>query len=422
MTTYPNSYYAASANPPPPRASLARRVRAEIAVVGCGYTGLSAALNLAESGKTVVALEAERVGFAASGRNGGQVHSGFNVGQEELEAKLGRNRALRLWQLSERAKSQVRDRMRRHAIECELRDGILLAAHDAAAARDLHDRVRYLNASYAYADARYLAREEINVRIGTSIYRGGLHDRGGGHLNPLAFALGLARAAEAAGATIFESSRALRMIEQGEAVTVQAAAGEVVADKVVLACDAMMPAIAAPFSSYLANIESYLVATAPVPPELGVLPFGDAVADTRRALDYYQLMPDRRLIFAGGETTLRRAHDIAAMVRPRMLRVFPQLAKIPIEYAWSGTVAITRTRLPHFGRLGKNVVFGYGYSGQGVALAVLGGKALAEASSGASEDFELLASIPPKAYPFGLKLRQPLAAAMVLALKLGDLM
>src|SRR5258707_5389489 len=226
MTTYPNSYYAASANPPPPRASLARRVRAEIAVVGCGYTGLSAALNLAECGKTVVALEAERVGFAASGRNGGQVHSGFNVGQEELEAKLGRNRALRLWQLSERAKRQVRDRVRRHAIECEPRDGILLAAHDAAAARDLHDRVRYLNASYAYADARYLAREEINVRIGTSIYRGGLHDRGG-HLHPLAFALGLARAAEAAGASIFESSRALRMIEQGEAVTVQAAADEV---------------------------------------------------------------------------------------------------------------------------------------------------------------------------------------------------
>jgi gamma-glutamylputrescine oxidase len=183
-----------------------------------------------------------------------------------------------------------------------------------------------------------------------------------------------------------------------------------------------MPEFAAPFSPYLANIESYLVATAPLQVELGVLPHGDAVADTRRALDYYQLMPDRRLVFAGGETTLRRRSDIAALVRPRMLLVFPQLSGIPIDYAWSGTVAITRTRLPHFGRLGERVVFGYGYSGQGVALAVLGGKALAEAALGTSEDFELLASIPPKAYPFGHTLRQPLAAAMVLALKLEDLL
>jgi gamma-glutamylputrescine oxidase len=396
-------------------------MRVDVAVVGCGYTGLSAALHLAESGRRVVALEAERVGYGASGRNGGQIHSGFNVEQEKLEASFGRDRAIGLWSLAERAKSLVRARVRLHAIASEFRDGIFLAAHDEQAARKLEQRIRHLEARYAYVDARYLGREETTSRLGTRIYRGGLYDRGGGHLNPLALARGLAGAAEAAGATIFESSHVLSL-EEGQTVTLRTRGGEVVADKVVLACDAMMPAFGSPFLSTLANIESYLVATAPLPPGIGVLPHGDAVADTRRALDYYQLTPDQRLVFAGGETTLTPARDIAAVVRPRMLRVFPQLAAVPIEHAWRGTVALTWTRLPHFGRWGKNVVFGYGYSGQGVALALLGGKALAEASFSKSEDFELFASIPPKAYPFGLALRQPLAAAMVLALKVGDLL
>src|SRR5262249_16474974 len=185
--------------------------------------------------------------------------------------------------------------------------------------------------------------------------------------------------------------------------------------------DAFMPALAPSLSPYLANIESYLVATPPLPQSLCVLPHHDAVADTRRALDYYQLTPERRLIFAGGETTLGKKAAIPALVRRRMLRVFPELSEMPIDYSWSGTVAITRTRLPHFGRLGPRAVFGYGYSGQGVALSMIGGAALAEASFGTSEDFDVLASIPPKPYPFGPGLRQPLAAAMVLGLKLTDL-
>jgi gamma-glutamylputrescine oxidase len=421
MTTYPDSYYAASLPLPSQRAAVAQHVRVDVAVVGCGYTGLSAALHLAESGRRVVALDAERVGYAASGRNGGQVHSGFNVEQEKLESSFGHDRAMRLWSLAERAKALVRERVQRHEIACAFRDGIFLAAHDGQAALELEKRVQHLETRYGYGDARCLSREETNSRLGTSIYYGGLYDRGGGRLNPLALALGLARAAEAAGATIFESSRVLSL-QESETVTLRTTDGEVVADKAILACDAMMPVFGPPFSSTLANIESYLVATAPLAPHIDVLPRGDAVADTRRALDYYQLMPDRRLVFAGGETTLKPAYDIAGKVLLRMLRVFPQLAHVQIDHAWSGTVAITRTRLPHFGRLGKNVVFGYGYSGQGVALAVLGGRALAEASFGTSEDFELLASVPPKAYPFGLALRQPLAAAMVLALKIADLL
>ena len=213
MTSYADTYYAASLAPPTSRPSLDGRGRAEIAVVGCGYTGLSAALHLAEMGKHVVALEAERVGFAASGRNGGQVHSGFNVEQRKLEAQYGRDRAVRLWRLAEQAKALVRDRVQGHAIACDLRDGIMLAAHDEEAARDLHERARHLGTSYGYEDIRYLTREEINGRIGTKVYRGGIYDRGGARLQPLAFALGLAKAAEAAGARILESSRVLRVVE-----------------------------------------------------------------------------------------------------------------------------------------------------------------------------------------------------------------
>ena len=416
---YPASFYAARAGIPSPRPPLRGKVRADVAIVGGGFTGIAAALHLAECGRHAIVVEAARIGFEASGRNGGQIHSGFNVEQGELEQEFGKPRAHGLWTVAERAKALVRAHIRDRSIACSLHGGILVAAHDRAAADDLAAKVRHLNAQYDYDAARFLSSEETAARIGSRIYHGALEDRGGGHLDPLALVLGLAQAAEEAGAVIYEGTRALAVEPRNGGVAATCTNGEIRAQTAILACDAFMPAIAPALAPYLANIESYVVATAPVN-EAAILPRNDAVADTRRALDYYRMSDERQLVFAGGETTLAKARDIDALVRPRLERVFPQLRQIAITHRWSGTVGITRRRLPHFGRLAPNILFGYGYSGQGVALGTYGGKILADAVMGHDEEFALLASIPPKPFPFSRGLRQPMAAAMVLGLKLSD--
>jgi gamma-glutamylputrescine oxidase len=191
---------------------------------------------------------------------------------------------------------------------------------------------------------------------------------------------------------------------------------------VILACDAYSPSIAPALAPFIAHIESFVTATGPLPAELAadVIPSGVAVADTRHVLDYYRKSADGRLLFAGREAYFRAPSDIAALVRPRMLHVFPRLRSVPTEYAWSGTVGITVTRMPHFGRLSERVLFGHGYSGQGVALATLGGQLLAEAALGKPERFEVLARVPPRAFPGGRLLRKPLVAAALLAFKIAD--
>jgi gamma-glutamylputrescine oxidase len=416
---YPESYYAAKLPSHQERPQLIGRRSTEVAIIGAGFTGISAALHLAERGASTIVVEAARVGYQASGRNGGQIHSGYNIEQGDLEREFGRERAHALWDIAEAAKRLVRERIRRHAIACSLHDGILIAAHDRAAARDLLQKVRHLNEHYGYASARFLGAAGTEARIGSRIYHGALADSGGGHLDPLAFVLGLAAAAESSGATIHEETRAIRVTPRGDGVLIECEMGEIAAQKAILACDAFMPEIAPALSRYLANIESYAIALGLVDaPE--ILPRNEAVADTRRALDYYKMTDDRRLIFAGGETTLSKTRHVARIVRPRLDRVFFQLAHLPITQGWSGTVAITRRRLPHFGRLAPNILFGYGYSGQGVALGTYGGKVLADAAMGDESEFAVLASIPPKPYPFGRTLRQPLTAAMVLGLKIAD--
>ncbi len=418
MMLYPDFYCAATAP-----AALSTTMRAEVMVIGGGYTGLSAALHLAENGADVVLLEAERFGFAASGRNGGQIHSGFSPGQSALENRLGAAKARALWDFAQRAKALLHARIAQHGIDCDLRKGVLIAAHSRRAARALQAQAEFLRDRCAYAHARFLSREETNTRIGTRAYWGGLYDAGGGHLHPLRLALGLARAARQAGVSLFENSRVVALEDHVDGVVARTAAGEVRAAHAILACDAFAPALAPSLAPFLVRVESYLVATAPLPGALRptVLAGGEAVCDTRSAMDYYRLSADDRLLFAGGETLLRPAANIEALVRPRMLRIFPQLAHIPVTHSWRGTVAITRTRMPHFGRLTPRIAFGHGYSGQGVALAIAGGKVLAEAARGESEGFALLSGMPAIPFPGGKLLRQPLAAAALGVRKLADM-
>lgn len=425
MTTpYPKSYYAEAAAGAAPRPALAGAVRADVVVIGGGFTGLSATLHLAEAGARVILLEAARLGFAASGRNGGQIHGGYRKHQAELEHWLGMGRARALWALAEEAKALIHARVGKHKIFCALTDGVMLAAHSRRAARELNADTDNLNKQYGYSQARTLGADEANTLIGANIYYGGRFDAGGGHLQPLEYALGLARAAEEAGATLYEDSRVLSLDANNNGIAAKLASGAVTADHAILACDAFTPTLAPELAPYLATVDSHIVATEPLPEQLRktILKNNAAVADTRHVVDYYRLSADHRLLFAGGEYLWGTPENVAAFVRPHMLRVFPQLRGLSIAYAWGGTVGITRTRMPHFGRLRQRTLFGYGYSGHGVALATLGGKVLAEAALGKSERFDLLASVPAKRFPGGQALRKPLVAAALLGLKLKDML
>lgn len=425
IAPYPDSYYAATATAPP-RAALAGDAKADVVIIGGGFTGLSAALTLAEAGANAMLLEAERIGFAASGRNGGQIHSGFRVEQEKLTQWFGEERARRLWQLAEDAKTLVRQRANTHAIDCALTDGLLIAAHSRRAARGLLHEAEHLNRHYGADTVRYLGQDQANARTGSGIYRGALADLGGGHLHPLNYALGIARAAEKAGAKLYEGSRVISLTRGETSVTARTAGGSITADLAILACDAFSDALLPQLARYLAPVESYIVATAPLSAEQRrtVLPQNDAVADTRFILDYYRLSAEGRMLFSGGETFFSPARDIAGLVRPRMEFVFPQLKGIAIDHAWRGTVGITATRLPHFGRATRSengrVLFGYGYSGQGVALANMGGKVLADACLGRPEGFDLLAGIPPTPFPGPSWLRRPLVSATLMAMTVRD--
>ena len=422
MSSPPQGYYAASAAPPPPRPSLQHSLTACVCVIGGGFTGLSAALHLAEKGVVTALLEAETVGFAASGRNGGQIHTGLRKDQAELERWLGPIHAHDLWTLTEEAKALVRDLVQRHAIACDLKSGLVIAAHNARAARALADDTAHLARTYGYFAARMLDAGETRDALGTALYPASRFDLGGGHLHPLRFARGLAAAGERAGVSIWEQSPALGFDDESGQIVVSTPHGKIIADHVILATDAFSGRLVPALAPFIGHVESFMTATAPLPDDLAaaVLPSDAAVADTRHVLDYYRKSADNRLLFAGRESYFRPPRDIASLVRPRMLHVYPALARVPTEYAWSGTVGITRTRMPHFGRLGERAFFAHGYSGQGVALACLGGKLLAEAALGQPERFGVFARVPAMRFPGGEFLRKPLVAAALLAFKVMD--
>lgn len=418
----PQGYYSISAGVSSPRLPLSGHRVVDVCVVGAGYSGLSAALHLAQAGARVLVTEAESVGFGASGRNGGQIHSGWRKDQRELERWLGPAHARDLWDLAQEAKALVQTLVTRHAIDCELKPGLLLAAHNLRAVRALTQDAEHVSGTYGYADFRMMSEEECRDETGSRIYRAGRADAGGGHLHPLLYARGLARAVERAGAEICERSAVLGIEYGNKGVELTCANGRVAAGRAILATDAAVGELVPDLERYVGHVESFVTATAPLPPDVDrrILPHDVAVADTRHVLDYYRKSADHRLLFAGREAYFARPSDIAALVRPRLRRVFPQLRELPIEYAWSGTVGITVTRMPHFGRIADRLLFGYGYSGQGVALATLGGSLLAEAALGREERFDVLARVPPRPFPGGRALRRPLLGTALFAYKLAD--
>lgn len=404
---YPPSWYAASARPLDAFPALAGAVEADVCVVGGGYTGLSAALHLAEAGFDVVLVEAQRVGWGASGRNGGQVGSGQRRDQGWLEAQFGRERARALWHMAEEAKALVRGLVARHNIECDIHDGILHAAHKAAYVPEYHAEAEKLARDYDYELVEPLDRAGLAAVLGSPGYFGGAYDRGGAHLQPLAYALGLARAAVAAGVRVFERSRAVG-VEEGE---VRTEAGRVGARFVVLGTNGYVGGLVPVIAARVMPINNFIVATEPLGEEraAGLIRNGAAVADSRFVVNYFRLSSDGRLLFGGGESYgWRFPADIAGVVRGRMEAVFPQLKGVGIDYAWGGTLAITVNRMPAFQRVAPTVLSVAGYSGHGVALATLAGKLMAEAVAGTAGRFDVLAALPQPNFPGGSRLRWPL--------------
>jgi gamma-glutamylputrescine oxidase len=417
-----DSYYAASANAATAYDALEGVVETDVCIIGAGYTGLSTALHLVERGFKVVVLEAERIAWGASGRNGGHVGVGQRKGQEDLEKMLGFDTAKVLWEMGLEAVQLVEDLIRKHDIQCDLKRGIMhLAAkpsHDAW----LKEEVELLNQRYGYDKMRYAERDEVRSLVGSEQFYGGQVDSGSLHLHPLNYALGLAAAAEKAGVQFFENSR-VTSYHGGSPCVVNTAKGSVRARNVVLACNGYLGGLEPRMAGRIMPINNFVLATEPLPQELAreLIANDYALQDTLFVINYWKLSGDNRLVFGGGENyTARFPQDIRAFVRKYMLEIYPQLADTRIDFGWGGTLAITLNRMPSIGRLEPNVYYSQGYSGHGVPTATFAGKILAEVLAGTEERFDILARIPTPSFPGGTLLRWPGLVAGMLYYSLKD--
>ncbi len=409
---YPPSWYAATAELPDPQGALNGNERADVCIVGGGYTGLSAALHLAEAGYKVVVLEAHRVGWGASGRNGGQVGTGQRRDQDELEASHGVETARRLWELAEESKALVAGLIERFGIECEAVPGIIHADHKPRYVPHSRAYAEKLNTRYGYEKIRFVDRDEMRAMIASKDYHGGTYDTGAFHLHPLKFVLGLARAAREAGVRIFEKSEVTKLATGTRAV-VSTVRGTVECDHVLLACNGYLGGLEPRVASRVMPINNFVIATEPLGENgaRALIANNAAVADSRFVINYFRLTPDHRLLFGGGENYgYRFPADIKAFVRRPMLKVFPQLEDTRIDYGWGGTLAITADRLPMLAKLDDHVLSASGYSGQGVTIATLAGKLAAEAIRGQSERFDVYSALPHMPFPGGSTLRPALLA------------
>jgi gamma-glutamylputrescine oxidase len=417
-----DSWYAASAGAAPSYTSLKGVTDADVCIIGAGYTGLSSAIHLAERGYKVVVLEANRVGWGASGRNGGHVGTGQRADQSSLEKWVGRETAGSLWQLGLDAVDLVCELVETHHIDCELGVGNLHMAAKASHALDLEHEVNQLTRDYGYTKASYLNREELAELTSASGMHGGMLDMGARHLHPLKYAHGLARVASSLGVTIYEQSPAVKWRDNAQ-VRVDTQQGSVTAKALVLACNGYLGKLAPTIAGNIMPINNFVIATEPLSPEQqrAVTRDNHSLSDSLFVINYWKLSGDGRLLFGGGENyTSRFPKDIKGFVRPYMLNIYPELADVKIDYGWGGTLGITMNRMPDFGRIGSRVFYAQGFSGHGVPTATMAGKLLAAAFDGDSEKFNLMALVPTHRFPGGTLLRWPGLVAGMLYYSLLD--
>jgi gamma-glutamylputrescine oxidase len=418
------SWYEASVARPATRPALAGDVDADVCVVGGGLAGVSTALHLAERGYRVVLLEAERIGFGASGRSGAQLLPGYASGQQVLESQLGRDDARRLWDFTLDGLDLVRERVARHRIDCDLVHGQAHVAIKPRQERELAAWQEELAGTYGYRSTRLMDRRELEGLVATPRYRAGLFDSNAAHCHPLKYLLGLAAAAEAAGVRIFEGSR-VTSLERGAAPLLRTAGGAVRAKQVALCGNIGQREFAPVLARKTLGIATYIVATRPLGAARAssLIRNNMAVTDINWILDYFRLSSDHRLLF-GGRVSYSGIDPVGTRraTRLRMLQVFPQLADAEIEYAWGGFIDITMNRAPQFGRLDPNVYYLQGFSGHGMVLTGIAGKVLTEAMAGQAERFDVYARIRHRDFPGGMALRRPTLVLAMLWFRLRDLL
>lgn len=411
-----NSWYAASVHDRRVRPALSDEVEADVCVIGAGFTGISAALELAERGYSVVVLEAERIGYGASGRNGGQIVNGYSRDLETIAGRYGSDKALALGRMSLEGSEIIRSRVARYGIDCDLVDGGFFAAFTDSQIRAMTAHKAHWE-KHGHTGLEMVSGSEVGRYVRTDRYAGGMIDRLGGHIHPLNLVLGEAGAVETLGGRIFEGSRVTAVEEAARHGTadkrtrVVTAGGAVSAAYVLVCGNAYLAPLMPEIHGRMMPVSSQVMATEPLDADLieSLLPANYCVEDANYILDYYRRTADNRLLYGGGiGYGGQDPKDLTGVIRPNMLKTFPALKDVRIDYAWSGNFALTLTRIPHIGRLSENIYFSHGDSGHGVTTTHLLGKILGEAVAGHAERYDVWASLPNLPFPGGKTFRVPL--------------
>lgn len=416
MNKHEPSYYEATAKNLRSRPQLVGDHSADICIIGGGFTGASAALHLAEAGYQVILLEANEIGWGASGRNGGQICQGHNMGHADMVSKVGKETADLLWQTSIDSVTMVKDLITKYQIDCDLTAGVLHVASRSRHADEIKEEVHYKRSILQYEGVDFLDAKAVSDKLGTDRYYGGEWYKEGAHIHPLNFALGLAKAAEAHGAKLYDNSAVLEYVD-GKNPEVMTAKGRVKCRYLLFACNGYLGHLNGPAARKIMPINNFIIATEPLPEAVAdrINPDRIAVADSKFVVNYYRLSRDRRMLWGGGENYSQRfPKDIAGFVKKHMVATYPELGDYHIDYAWGGTLAITLNRMPHIARQQENIFVAHGYSGHGVAMATYAGAIFAKAVQGSLEEIDAFEKLPTHDFPGGTLLRWPgLVAGML---------
>ena len=419
---YPNSWYAATAKPMPLCPALVGSEEADVCIIGAGFTGISTALHLAELGYSVTILDAQRIGFGASGRNGGQLGMGQRMDQADLIELMGDDVARLLWGMALDAQTLVKSLINKFKIDCDLTPGVATLGHTLRLGDQMRDYADFLHQTYDATHVQSLSVSEGRTLCNTDAYHGGFVDWNSAHLHPLKYVLGLANAAQQFGVQIFEKSPVTQVIHGPNKIYIMTDQGTVSCDHVVFACNGYLGDLEPSLAARIMPINNFIVATEPLSKDRDVIPNDNiAVADSKFVVNYFRKSPDNRLLFGGGENYgYQFPSDIAAIVRKPMSEIFPHLRDVRIDYAWGGTLGITIQRMPYFARPKKNSWAATGYSGHGVGTATHAGHLIAQAIHGDSAGFDAMASVPNQRFPGGTLLRSPLLALAMTWYRLRD--
>ncbi|GGK58961.1 NAD(P)/FAD-dependent oxidoreductase [Amphritea balenae] len=409
--SHTTSYYAASANDKALRPALNEHINADVCIIGAGYTGMSSALHLAEQGFKVVVLEGSRIGFGASGRNGGQIVHSYSRDIDFIEKHYGKDTGREMGKMAFEGGKIIRRFVEQYNINCDLKNGGIFAACNTKQLQDMQDK-KALWEAHGHTQLEMLSADSIQQYIGSGRYEGGLLDKSGGHFHPLNLVLGEAAAVESLGGVIYENSEVTN-VEEGTKAKIHTRNGSVTADFVIVAGNAYLGGLIPKLEQKAMPCGTQVITTAPLTAaqQKELLPQDNCVEDCNYLLDYFRLSGDGRLIYGGGVTYGAREPDkIESLIVPNMLKTFPQLKGVKVDYAWTGNFLLTLMRLPQFGRIGSNIYYAQGYSGHGVTSSHLAGKVLSDAIKGQAERYDVFASLPQYPFPGGRTFRIPYTA------------